>query len=518
MKLALAGLCLVVFLSAAAPGQSAETPPSFEVADLRVSAPGTAERGGFTSGGRFDMRGTTMLTLIAAAYGVDTDMVVGGPAWLNSDRFDIIAKPPSPTPSPEIQQAMLQALLADRFKLAIRHEQKDMPVYFLVVGKKGPKLQPAAKPGEPDCPRVAGDTGMAHRGCRAYTMAALCELLPQVAGFYADHPVVDRTGLTGSYDFQLDWMSKAAYLAAKANPGDGPQPVSMFDALEKLGLKLEAGTNPAPVIVVAQVNRTPAENPPGVAAKIPDVPMEFEVAEVRPSKPGETQTQGRLENGRLELLGFPLKALIALAFDVEDYRVAGGPKWLDTDRFDVIAKAPKAVPEDAVQGMLKTLIVERFKLAFHNQDQPVPVFALTLGKRGPKLKEADGSVRSDCKLSIEVKGRTYTCQNTTMAQLAERLPSVAAAYIVHPMVDLTGLKGAYDFTLVWTGKRRLSGFAGRGGDAGAQTEGIAQASAPAGDLTVFEALDKQLGLKLEEQQHPMPSIMIDHVDRTPAEN
>jgi uncharacterized protein (TIGR03435 family) len=464
------------------------------------------------------MRGATMLTLIATAYDVDTDLVLGGPSWLNSDRFDIIAKAPSPTPSPEVLHAMLQALLADRFKLAIRHERKDMPVYFLAVGKKVPKLQPAAKPDKPDCPRVGGTVGLIHRACQAYTMAALAELLPEVAGNFVDHPVVDKTGLAGSYDFQLDWMAKAAYLAAKTSPGDGPAPVSIFDAVDKLGLKLEAGTNPTPVIVVDNVNRTPTENPPGVTRKIPDVPTEFEVAEVHPTKLGPTERGVQNQNGRLDLQGFTLKQLISMAFEVEEARVVGGPKWLDTDRYDVIAKAPRDPPPDATRGMLKALIVERFKLAVHNEDQPVPVFALTLGKRSPKLKESDGSARSDCKISVEVKGRTYTCQNTTMAQLAERLPSVAAAYIVHPMVDLTGLKGAYDFALVWTPRGRLPGVAGRGGDAGAQAEGIAQASAPAGDLTVFEAIDKQLGLKLEEQKHPMPAVVIDRVERAPAGN
>jgi uncharacterized protein (TIGR03435 family) len=349
-------------------------------------------------------------------------------------------------------------------------------------------------------------------------MAALAELLPEVAGNFVDHPVVDKTGLTGSYDFQLDWMAKAAYLAAKTSPGDGPASVSIFDAVDKLGLKLEAGTSPTPVIVVDSVNRTPTENPPGVTRKIPDVPTEFEVAEVHPTKLGPTERGVQNPNGRLDLQGFTLKQLISMAFEVEEARVVGGPKWLDTDRYDVIAKSPRDPPPDATRGMLKALIVERFKLAVHNEDQPVPVFALTLGKRSPKLKESDGSARSDCKISVEVKGRTYTCQNTTMAQLAERLPSVAAAYIVHPMVDLTGLKGAYDFALVWTPRGRLPGVAGRDGDAGAQAEGIAQASAPAGDLTVFEAIDKQLGLKLEEQKHPMPAVVIDRVERAPAGN
>lgn len=148
----------------------------------------------------------------------------------------------------------------------------------------------------------------------------------------------------------------------------------------------------------------------------------------------------------------------------------------------------------------------------------MPVFALVLGKRGPKLKETDGSARSECKLTPAETGRAYVCRNTTMAQLAERLPDVAGAYLVHPLVDLTGLKGAYDFTLTWTPRAMLQSGAGRGGDIGPPAGGVTQASTPDGDLTVFEAIDKQLGLKLEEQKHPMPAIVIDHVERIPAEN
>ncbi len=515
MKRALAGACLAVILLGAASGQDADTPSAFETADVHSSSPGTEERGGFTGGGRFDMRGATLLSLIAVAYDVDTDLVLGGPPWLNSDRFDVIATPPHPTPSPETKRAMLQALLADRFKLAIRREMKDMPAYFLTVGKKGPKLQPADKPGTPNSSRVAGTAGVIHRVCNGYTMAALAELLPQVAGVYIDHPVVDKTGLTGAYDFQLDWMGKAQYFAARKNPGDGPQPVSIFDAIEKLGLKLEPGTHPTQVVVVDSVNRTPTANPPVAAARAAAVPTEFEVAEVRPSKPGATEQTTRMQNGRLDLQGYTVKRLMSIAFEVDEARIAGGPKWLDSDRFDVIAKTPKDLPLDALRRMMKTLLVDRFKLAVHNDDQPLEVFALTVGKRGAKLKESGGAVRSDCKISVELKGRTYVCQNTTMAQLAERLPSVAAAYIVHPMVDLTGLKGAYDFTLVWTPKRVLQAVAGRGGNEGAQADGIAQASTPAGEMTLFEAIDKQLGLKLEEQKHPMPSVVIDHLERLP---
>jgi uncharacterized protein (TIGR03435 family) len=518
MKRIFAKLTLVTLLPGVSLGQTAATPPVFEVADVHVSAPGSTPTGGFAAGGRFELRGATMLDLITTAYGVEPEVVIGGPGWLNTDRFDIIAKAASASASQETLQAMLQALLADRFKLEVRHDLKEMPVYALVVGRKGVKLQPAANPGKPESSRVDGAPGLNnHRACRSFTMTDLAGLLPQIARNFVVYPVVDMTGLTGSYDFQLDWMGMGLYAAAKANP-DGPPAVSMFDALEKIGLKLEEQKKPMPVIAVDHVNRTPADNPPGVTKQIPAVLTEFEVAEVRPSKPGAVAAgqEGRTEfrNGRLEMLNVTLKALISAACDAEDDAIAGGPSWLDTDRFDLIAKAPATAPEDVVPGMLKTLIIQRFKLTTHKEDRPLPVFALELGKRSPKLKEADGSARSECKIVVGEKGRTYACQNTTMAQLAERLPEVAQAYIVHPMVDLTGLKGAYDFDLTWTPRGRLPKLGAKAGDG----QGTPEASMPEGDVTVFEAVDKQLGLQLRERKYPRPVIVVDHVDRTPREN
>jgi uncharacterized protein (TIGR03435 family) len=92
-----------------------------------------------------------------------------------------------------------------------------------------------------------------------------------------------------------------------------------------------------------------------------------------------------------------------------------------------------------------------------------------------------------------------------MAQLSERLPDVAQAYFTLPMVDMTGLKGAYDFTLTWTPRNRPRRIV--------LADGANQASTPTGGLTVFEAIDKQLGLKIEERKHPMPVIVIDHAER-----
>src|SRR5437762_5934298 len=111
MKRAFAGPCLVI-LSGMALGQPIGMPPVFDVADVHVSKPGTTdESGGFLPGGRFDLRGAPMLDLIAIAYGVQRDSVIGGPSWLDSDRFDIIARA-APSTSEASLQLMLQALLA----------------------------------------------------------------------------------------------------------------------------------------------------------------------------------------------------------------------------------------------------------------------------------------------------------------------------------------------------------------------------------------------------------------------
>jgi uncharacterized protein (TIGR03435 family) len=303
------------------------------------------------------------------------------------------------------------------------------------------------------------------------------------------------------------------YRKAKANP-DGPPAVGALDAVEKIGLHVEPGKRLLPVIVVESVNEIPAPNAPGVTAKLPAFPTEFEVAEVRPAKPltlPAGQQPGPLgqavfENGRVEFMSATLKALIALAFNVDQRMLTGAPKWMDEDRFDIIAKTAPTGPLEALRGMLKALLIARFQLVTHSEEQPVPVYVLEAGRK-PKLKESDGAARSDCSI-VNTDRRYYVCKNVTMAQFAESLPNVSAAYIHPPLLDLTGLKGAFDFQLYWTPKNALSSATAKPADT---------AAIPVDELTVFEAVDKQLGLKLEEQKHPVPVIVIDRVERTPAE-
>jgi uncharacterized protein (TIGR03435 family) len=236
-------------------------------------------------------------------------------------------------------------------------------------------------------------------------------------------------------------------------------------------------------------------------------PPEFEVATVRVNDSGQTAVQGGIRpGGQVSVRNIPMKELIVQAYKVGG--VAGGPNWLDSERFDIIAKAPPNTPEDTLRLMLQTLLTERFKLAIHREQKITAVFALVAARGGFKLQASAGSGQPKCGRGQGAEGLNHTaCTNITMADLADWLPTrIAPSFIDRPVVDLTGLKGPYDIQLDWV-PRPLVGNAAD----------PASADVAAG-ATVFDALDKQLGLKLEERKLPMPVIVIDHIERVPTEN
>ncbi len=518
MNRAFAVVILSALWTATSPGQSSTGQPAFEATDVHASTPGMTD--GFVSlrAGRAEVRGATLLQLIMAAhgmrYGREDDRVSGGPKWLDTDRFDIVAKS-APGSSPESLQSMLQALLADRFQLATHNEEKPLPVYVLTVGKSL-KMKESTPGAQTDC---KGDRveGVIVYACHNMTMAGLAEGVRQMAGAYFDRPLIDRTGLKGEYDFTLKWTPKGQ-LGLPGPNGEASTGISLFDALDKqLGLKAEKVTEPGSVIVVDHVNQKPTDNPPDTMEKLPPVPTEFEVAEIRPSKPG-ADGDFTMKNGRLQAIGMTMRDLITAAYGVEDEMVVGGEKWLDTDHFDIVAKTTPTASFDALSVMLRTLLQQRFKLAIHKEDRPMPVYALTMPRKTTKLKEAASDVRGGCKIGVENGLRTYTCQNTTMAVFAEKLRQVASGYLDHPVVDLTGLTGSYDFAVSWTGAGRVRALGAKTADGGQSSGGAPAAADPSTSLTIFEAIDKQLGLKLAAQKQPMPTVVIDHVERTPTEN
>jgi uncharacterized protein (TIGR03435 family) len=505
----------------AVPMFAQQATPEFELADVHARPRGAYPpmSGGMMGGGRYELHSATMVDLIRLAWGVDADKVVGGPTWLETDRFEVIAKAPANTPS-DAMPVMLQKLLADRFGLLVHADKKPLPAFVLSLGKN---LQLKATDGKGDSGCESRQNSRAPSPSAAQDVTIVChnmliaDFAARMRGMSAaplPYPVIDETGLKGTWDFTF----------SPTPPPGVSVGIAFIDSINKqLGLKLEQQNVPMPVIVVDKVNQTPTPNAPGVTQNLPPAPTQFEVAVVKPSAAGEAQGgAGFQPGGRLDLRAFPLKNLIMIAWAVSDDRIVDAPKWISSQRFDIVAKASSnPQPEwavglpydiDAMRIMLRALLVNRFKLASHNEERPLPVYALIEAKS--RLKKADPSNRAGCK---QGGGRadpntpfvfTYTCQGTTMQELAVKLRQmIGSEEIDHPVVDATGLDGAWDFEFTWSPPFQAPG--GR--------DSVA-ASDPSGGMSLKEALNKQLGLKLELQNRPLPVLVIDHVDEKPTDN
>jgi uncharacterized protein (TIGR03435 family) len=267
-------LAIVLLALATALGQSTNPPPSFDGVEIRPSSPVDHWMSiGLLPDGHVQCHYATLRMLVAAAYDRNEDLVTGGPAWLDTERFDLIATA-GPT-SKDNLRLMLQTLLGQRFKLALKHTGKTEPVFALTVRKGGPKLQRSAS-SEKTCPQASGPPSQLHFACRGYTITDLADLLPEIAPAYMTLPVLDQTNLNGAYDFNLDWMGKGAYEAAIANQAAGvpkdPLAVSIFDAIASLGLSLEKHEIAKDTIIVDSAERVPATSTGGAAATISSVP------------------------------------------------------------------------------------------------------------------------------------------------------------------------------------------------------------------------------------------------------
>ena len=224
---------------------------SFEVASIKVHPePVTASADPSVRGSRMTGVASTLLDLITTAYGVKYDQISGGPGWAGTVHYDLNAKAEGEEPiTKEQARHMLQALLAERFRLKIHRENREVPVYALVVGKGGPKMKvsTADAPGN-NFTRSSG-AGL-HMEMTHGTMEALARQLSSSAG----RPVHDRTGLAGYYAYQLDWLP----------PGRPPEPdsdtPSIFTAVqEQLGLKLEPAKGSVEMLIIDSAEK-PSEN------------------------------------------------------------------------------------------------------------------------------------------------------------------------------------------------------------------------------------------------------------------
>lgn len=235
-------------------------------------------------------------------------------------------------------------------------------------------------------------------------------------------------------------------------------------------------------------------------------PPSFEVADVKVNKSGDARMAVDMHGGgALTMRNVPIKTMIVMAYHVRPDAVSGGPEWLDRDRFDVVAKAGQNTPPEDLRRMLQTLLAERFKLAVHTQEKIVPVFALVLGKSAPKLQPSEAAPLSEqrCLPGEGTVGKKHiACRHLTMALLAGQLQEQSPRDFDLAVVDQTGLQGYFDFILDWTPAART----------------VVDPSEPAAGPTVFEAVETQLGLRLEHKKLPMPVIVIDRVERVPVDN
>ena len=224
--------------------------------------------------------------------------------------------------------------------------------------------------------------------------------------------------------------------------------------------------------------------------------------------------------GMVDYKNVSLKTLIARAYEMKDYQVSG-PDWLDSARFDVVAKIPPNTPPGQVPLMLQTLLAERFKLAAHREQKVMPVYAMVVGKNGTKLKTVEGESGGRMRMSISPRGRQMSGP-TTMSALAGALSQM----MDRPVVDSTELKGTYDLDLEWVPDEREGGgmmakmraMAGAGVAPGGGGEGPhAEASDPNG-LSLFGALQEKLGLRMEARKSPVDIVVVDNAQQVPTEN
>ena len=246
-------LCITL-LAGAALSAFAQTPaaPAFEVASVKAADP-AATISMNRSGNRFTTSNTSLEMLVLWAYDIRGDRLFGKPKWLDSVHYDVVAKASDDTPVTggiPLMRQMMQSLLATRFKLAAHRETRELPMYAMVVGKGGAKVHLTEAVGSPVSAR--NPFSMTQRGHLSGTQVST-GMLARVLSDQIGSAVEDQTGLTGVFDFTLEW--------AQDTDADTPQAASIFTAIqEQLGLKLESRKGPVEVLVIDHIESTPTGN------------------------------------------------------------------------------------------------------------------------------------------------------------------------------------------------------------------------------------------------------------------
>jgi uncharacterized protein (TIGR03435 family) len=223
------------------------------------------------------------------------------------------------------------------------------------------------------------------------------------------------------------------------------------------------------------------------------VAQRFEVASIKPSN-GDPGSSGIITTrGRLTAINVTVKRCIMGAYGVGPNQIFGGPDWLDSDRFEITAKADQPVGDHILMTMLQTLLAERFRLVLHREAKPIEVYILDVAKNGPKLEKGDGLG------SKTNNGRgDIVATNATMDRFAE----ILSRQTDRPVVNETGLEGVFNLKLQWT------------------PESATPAKQPDGAAidgpSLFTAIQEQLGLQLRARKVPVEVLVIDHLEKPSA--
>jgi uncharacterized protein (TIGR03435 family) len=237
----------------------------------------------------------------------------------------------------------------------------------------------------------------------------------------------------------------------------------------------------------------------------------FEVATIKPATPDSPGRWIKMQSAnRFFAKNHTLKSLIQAAYNLTPRAISGGPSWIDSDRYEILAKTPGDIRPslDEQMAMLRKLLADRFKLAFHREEKEFSIYALTVAKTGSKLKEStvspDATPEGPPPLVFVLSPETVRlpARHATMAELASVMQRAA---LDRPVVDQTGLSGRYDFDLEWTPDENQFGGLGLRGTPESTKPGL------------FAAIQQQLGLKLEATKGPIETLVVDHAEK-PGDN
>ncbi len=507
---------------------------SFEVTSVQASA---ARNDGTTVRlipGKLTLANWTTRSLLVYAYDVGADHIVGGPTWIDSERYNIDANVDDslaydtgklidanvagrfpPGLKHDQLKLTVQLMLADRFKLSLTHETRQVPTYALVIAKNGPKFH-EAKPGDTYSNGIIGPNGLPegpHRGAgqnghltaQALSMSSVAMALSR----QLNRTVLDKTELTGDYDFTLEWTPEQDYAA------HGSSVTSIFTAIEQqLGLKLELQEVATDFLIIHHVEKSAEPVTQTVGAPEPS----FQSVSVKTnttntpmagfSIKGKDFSAAIFKPDRFMATNYTLRQLIRLAYGVQDSQTVGGPDWINSEKYDVDARLDRSVVEElnrmgTEQGnsarlrMIQSLLADHFKLALHRETKELPGYVLVVGDGGPKLQTAkagdtypDGMKGPDGRPVgtgyFEPEKGKIIFQGRPLSSLVQYLSD----RLGRTVVDKTGLAGNYDFALEW-----------------------APTSPEASSPSVLAAVQGELGLKLEAQTTATEVIVIDRAEK-----